>query len=98
MGSLRDIGSMAAAAFAGGKSGDLRRARLRAVAPRWLATVALLLLVLLGLRALLWPPSPPPPAGPPAAADDPSRDLALRFARAYLGYDAARPGRRSRAL
>ena len=75
-----------------------RAERLRAAAPRYLATAALGVLVLVGLRALLWPAQPPPPAPPPATADAPSEDFALRFARAYLTYDAARPALRARAL
>lgn len=76
----------------------MRAARLRAAAPRHLASVALLLLVALGLRSLFWAPAPPerPPA--PRGADAPSQDFALRFARAYLSFDAARPEARERAL
>jgi hypothetical protein len=77
---------------------DLRGARLRAAAPRYLATATLLLLAALGLRALLWPPQPPPPAPVATSADAPSEDFALQFARAYLTYDASRPGARTRAL
>jgi hypothetical protein len=76
----------------------VRGARLRAAAPRYLAAGAVLLFVALGLHALLWPPTSPTPPGPPAPADAPSEDFALQFARAYLGYDASRPGLRARAL
>ncbi len=76
----------------------VRGARLRATAPRRLATVALALLVALGLRSLLWPAVPAPPHRPVAGADAPSEDFALQFARAYLNYDATRPGLRARAL
>ena len=76
-----------------------RRARLAALAPRHLATAALLTLCALGLRAILLPPAPAAaPSPPPPRADAPSEDFALQFARAYLAYDAARPGARTRAL
>jgi len=76
-----------------------RRARLTAVAPRYLATAALLLFCVLGVRVAFWAPHPTPAPRPLAAgADAPSRDFALQFARAYLSYDAARPGARARAL
>lgn len=78
--------------------GELRGARLRAAAPRYLATAALLVLIALGLRALLWAPQPPRPAPASLAADAPSEDFALQFARAYLTYDAFRPAARSRSL
>jgi hypothetical protein len=78
---------------------SVRRARLAALAPRHLATAALLVFLVLGVRATLFPPStaaPPPPA--PTAADAPSEDFALQFARAYLSYEAADPAARDRAL
>lgn len=78
---------------------SVRRARLGALAPRHLATAALLVFLALGVRATLFPPStaaPPPPA--PTGADAPSEDFALQFARAYLSYDAADPAGRDRAL
>jgi Conjugative transposon protein TcpC len=76
---------------------SLRLARLRALGPRYLAMAALGLLVTLGLRSLF---SSPPSLSPraPASADLPSQDFALQFARAYLTYDADRPGARARAL
>jgi hypothetical protein len=77
---------------------DVRGARLRAAAPRYLVAAALLILVALGLKGLLWPSRPAPAAQPPRSADAPSEDFALQFARAYLTYDASRPGARSRAL
>jgi hypothetical protein len=56
-------------------------------------------LVCLGLRSLLLaPPAGTSPTRPPATADAPSEDLALRFARAYLTYDAADPAARTEAL
>jgi hypothetical protein len=78
--------------------GDVGGARLRERAPRYLVTAALALLVALGARALLWPPRPPAPRPPAPSADAPSEDFALQFARAYLTYDASRPGARTRAL
>ena len=73
-------------------------AQLRAKAPRHLATAALLVLVALGLRSLVWAPQPPEPPPAPAVAGAPSEDFALRFARAYLAFDADRPSVRERAL
>ena len=78
---------------------SVRRSRLGAAAPRYLATAALLVFCALGLRASFWPQQPAPAVLAAAAgADAPSRDFALQFARAYLTYDAARPGARARAL
>jgi hypothetical protein len=78
---------------------SVRRSRLAARAPRHLATLALLVLVAVGLRTIFFPPAPPA-ATPPATTspDAPSEDLALRFARAYLTYDAADPLEREKAL
>jgi Conjugative transposon protein TcpC len=73
-------------------------ARLRAAAPRYLAFAVLALLLVLGLRSLIYSPSATTTARPAALADAPSRDFALQFARAYLSYDGARPIARSRAL
>lgn len=76
-----------------------RRARQAARLPRYLALAVLALLLVLGVRSLFLPPTAATGAAPaPRAADLPSRDLALQFARAYLTYDAARPGKRNRAL
>jgi hypothetical protein len=78
---------------------SVRRSRLAARAPRHLASAALLVLVAIGLRAIIAPPSPSvAEARPAAGADAPSEDLALRFARAYLTYDAADPRGREEAL
>jgi hypothetical protein len=78
---------------------SVRRSRLAARAPRHLASLALLVLVVLGIRALL-APTPPPviEAGASPGADVPSEDLALHFARAYLSYDATDPQAREAAL
>ena len=58
-------------------------AQLRAAWPRYLATAALLVLVVLGGRSLVDPPRAAAPPAPAAQADAPSRDFALQFARAY---------------
>jgi len=76
----------------------VRVAQLRARTPRYLASAALAVLVALGLRSLIWAPQPAVPPAPPAVAGAPSEDFALRFARAYLSFDAARPSVRERAL
>jgi len=76
---------------------SVRVARLRAAAPRYVAIAVLAVLLLLGLRALIWPPKPGS-ASLPTQADLPSRSFALQFARAYLTYDANRPGARLREL
>lgn len=77
---------------------DVPGARLRAAAPRYLASALLAVLVALGLKALILPPAPAPARPPTVTADAPSEDFALQFARAYLAYDSARPQARSRAL
>ena len=76
-----------------------RRTRQMAAAPRYLVCALVAVLLLLGLRSLFLGASQPPfrPAAP-IQADAPSRDIALQFARAYLTYDARRPGQRNRAL
>jgi hypothetical protein len=76
----------------------VRAARLRAAAPRYLATAVLVALLALGARALIAPPPATAPWHPVAGADAPSEDFALQFARAYLTYDADRPGQRAEAL
>ncbi len=76
-----------------------RRSRLAARAPRHLALAVLLVLLALGVREVFSPgEAAPAQAAPRAAADAPSEDLALRFARAYLTYDAADPAAREEAL
>lgn len=78
---------------------SVRRARYSARTPRYLATAVLLVFLALGVRATFFPPqraNAPEPAL--RGADLPSQDFALNFARAYLTYDAAHPGRREQAL
>jgi len=78
---------------------SIRRARHSARLPRYLATAVLLVFLVLGLRAALFPSSArTQPAPERQGADLPSQDFALNFARAYLTYDAAYPGRRAGAL
>jgi hypothetical protein len=78
---------------------SVRRSRLAARAPRHLATVVLLVLVAVGLRTIFFAPAATLKTSRPAvSADAPSEDLALRFARVYLTYDAADPSAREEAL
>jgi hypothetical protein len=80
---------------------SVRRARHSARAPRYLASAVLLIFFALGIRAAFFPgaiASPPRIPGETTQTDAPSQDFALQFARAYLSYDAARPGLRARAL
>ncbi len=78
---------------------SVRRARYSALAPRYLATAILFLFFAIGLRATFFPAiAAAPPAPVRRGADAPSQDFALQFARAYLTYDAERPGERLRAL
>jgi hypothetical protein len=78
---------------------SVRHARHSARAPRYLASAVLLVFLALGVRAAFFA-APAATAPKPALdqADAPSEDFALQFARAYLTYDAARPGLRARAL
>jgi hypothetical protein len=77
----------------------VRRSRLLARWPRHLASLALVVLVALGLRTLITAPSTPVPKSlAPISSDAPSEDLALHFARAYLTYDAADPEAREEDL
>jgi hypothetical protein len=77
----------------------VRRSRLAARAPRHLASIAFVVLACLGLRTLFLTPSPAATSvAAPPGADAPSEDLALRFARAYLTFDAADPAAREEAL
>jgi hypothetical protein len=78
---------------------SVRRSRLAARAPRHLATAVLLVLFAVGLRTVFFPPAAVPAISRPApTADAPSEDLALRFARVYLTYEAADPAAREEAL
>jgi hypothetical protein len=75
-----------------------RLARHRARLPRYLFLAVLAVLLLLGLRAAVFPPSVGTPESRPPSTDLPSQAFALQFARAYLSYDAGRPGIRAKAL
>jgi hypothetical protein len=78
---------------------SVRRARYSSAAPRYLATAVLFGFFALGVRAAFFPAAAPVPAAQVSrGADAPSEDFALQFARAYLTYDAERPGERARAL
>jgi hypothetical protein len=78
---------------------SVRRSRLAARAPRHLFGAAVLVLLALALKTIFFPPAPATATSRPAAtADAPSEDLALRFARVYLTYDAADPAAREAAL
>ena len=78
---------------------SVRRARHSARAPRYLATAVLLVFLALGVRAAFFTPAAATLVAPTQpSADAPSEDFALQFARAYLSYDASRPGERARAL
>jgi len=78
---------------------SLRRSRFYARSPGYLFTVLVAILCALGLRAAFFPATATSPRSTPtASADRPSEDLALQFARAYLTYDSAHPGRRAVAL
>lgn len=77
----------------------MRRARYAAATPRYLATAVLAIFFLLGVRSCFFAPgSSDATLSAPVSADAPSEDYALQFARAYLTYDAAHPGRRVQAL
>ena len=75
---------------------SVRRARYSAAAPRYLATAILFGFFAIGLRTAFFPPPRRRPGDPVSrGADAPSEDFALQFARAYLSYDAERPGERA---
>lgn len=76
---------------------SVRVARIKALAPRYLALAVALLLMGLGVRSLVAPPKPPH-FSVPATADAPTLDFAQQFARVYLTYDANRPQIRGREL
>jgi hypothetical protein len=68
-------------------------------APRYLFIGALAITSLVGLRELVAPARPTAPDPPSAVTvDQAADDFAVQFARAYLSYDARRPGLRERAL
>ena len=76
-----------------------RYGRLRAQVPRYAFLAFVTLMCVAGVRATLSPPGPgavAQPSSPPV--DYAEQDFALRFARSYLTYDAARPEARERAL
>ncbi len=79
---------------------SVRRARHSARAPRYLASAVLFVFFALGIRATFLSPASAAPTQMPreSSRDAPSQDFALQFARAYLSYDAARPGLRALAL
>lgn len=72
--------------------------RLRARAPRYLFVALVVVLSLIGLRELISPSESAPARASGPAVDHAAEDFAQRFTRAYLSYDAARPGARERAL
>jgi hypothetical protein len=83
------------------RSASLRIARLRALAPRALFYVAMLVLVIAGLRAAIEGPAKPAilPLRPMATAGDlGERSFAEAFARAYLTWDDADPELHAHAL
>lgn len=75
-----------------------RTRRLAARSVRYLAIGAIAILTVAGLRAAVAPAEPPPSPTPPSTEDPAAESYALRLARAYLSYDAARPGAREREL
>jgi hypothetical protein len=75
-----------------------RLERLRARGPRLVFVGLVVVLSLLGIRELAFPARFDRLAAPQKERDVAAEDFAQRFARAYLTYDAARPGIRERAL
>lgn len=75
-----------------------RARRLAARAPRYLFVCFLAVTCVVGVREILVPDRAPLAPTPPVGVDHAAHDLALRFARAYLAHDAARPDARERAL
>ncbi|MEZ5155335.1 MAG: hypothetical protein R2718_04400 [Solirubrobacterales bacterium] len=75
-----------------------RTRRLAARSIRYLAVGAVAILAVAGLRAAVAPAEPASSPTPPSTADPAAESYALRLARAYLSYDAARPGAREREL
>ena len=76
-----------------------RAERLKARAPRYLLVAVLGILCIVGLKTIV---SPPQASSEDDAAaglvDQGAEELALRFTRTYLSYDAELPGRRDREL
>jgi hypothetical protein len=86
-----------------GRVEELRRSaraeRLRARAPRYAFLALATILCLVGLKTIVSPPAPAISSDATAGlVDQAAEDFALRFTRAYLTYDAARPELRERAL
>lgn len=75
-----------------------RLERLRARAPRYLFVAAIAILCLVGLRSIVSPAQPASGGSGPTLVDNAAQEFAQRFARAYLTYDARRPGQRERLL
>ncbi len=75
----------------------MRLVRLRTLVPRYLTMSALALLVALGVRSI-FSSEQTRSLRQAVAGDAPSEDFAAQFARAYLTYDADRPGVRARSL
>lgn len=73
--------------------------RLRARAPRYAFLAFVIVMCAAGMRSILIPAGQAAPAAPERAPlDYAEQSFALGFARAYLSYDNARPGRREAAL
>jgi Conjugative transposon protein TcpC len=75
-----------------------RLERVRALVPRLLLFAALAATCLVGARELISPREPGPAMEPEVAVDHAAEEFAQGFARAYLTWDAQRPGLRDRAL
>jgi len=76
-----------------------RAERVRARLPRYLFLAFLAITCLLGLRSIVSPVGPASAErGSGGLVDQAAEDFALRFTRAYLTYDAARPDLRQRQL
>lgn len=75
-----------------------RAGRLRARVPRYLFFAFVGVMCLAGLRAAVAPPSASSPVSAGPAVDYAAQSFAVRFARAYLTYEAGAPTARERAL
>lgn len=82
----------------GGPERSARFEQLRGRLPRYLFTGLVVILSLAGLRVIVAPAEAPAPPAPEANVDQAAEQLALRFARAYLSYNTARPGPREGRL